>query len=382
MLVASGNLNGSPAGADKGKATLYTPPYLFDAQGRVVGSPGCTVSRPEVTDAPGTIGHGETFAIGSPTAATIAGACLIRPGSVTHGFDQDQLFVPLDFSHFAAHEAIRVTAPRSSRDLPPGDYLLFVVNHDGVPSIGRWVEVGGCSAPPCDTRPPLATTDLAADLTSESSVTLVWTAPGDVGGSGTAAYDVRYSTAPISDDQAFAWAAAFSSGVPAPGAPGSAQSCEITGLTPGTECHFAIKTRDLPGSWSAVSNPARATTLGAPLDSDPEDRPIGGDGDTLDTAPGTNVTATLRVGSSGANPFVTATELRFETSVAGHVRIEVYDVQGRVVRVLADRGFAAGVHGVRWDGRGAHGTPLPNGVYLARVTAGALQAGRRLVLTR
>jgi hypothetical protein len=55
---------------------------------------------------------------------------------------------------------------------------------------------GCCEEPPClDTVPPMAVTDLRAASVTDSSVTLVWTAPGDDGDQGTAAqYDIRYST--------------------------------------------------------------------------------------------------------------------------------------------------------------------------------------------
>ena len=63
--------------------------------------------------------------------------------------------------------------------------------------------------------PPAAITDLAASSPTEDSVTLTWTAPGDSGNTGTAAsYDIRYSTAAITEAN---WAAATQvTGEPAP----------------------------------------------------------------------------------------------------------------------------------------------------------------------
>ena len=60
---------------------------------------------------------------------------LIRTGSVTHAFDQAQLLVPLEFSQ--ASGGLSVTLPASRTAAPPGPYLLFLVNSDGVPSGGR-----------------------------------------------------------------------------------------------------------------------------------------------------------------------------------------------------------------------------------------------------
>jgi alkaline phosphatase len=62
------------------------------------------------------------------------------------------------------------------------------------------------------------------------------------------------------------------------------------------------------------------------------------------------------------------------------VTISVWDVAGRRVRSLAARSpLAAGPHSLAWDGRDESGTPVAPGVYLARVTAGALRAECRLV---
>jgi len=53
----------------------------------------------------------------------------------------------------------------------------------------------------------------------------------------------------------------------------------------------------------------------------------------------------------------------------GPVRIEIYDVQGRLVRRLLDETHgAASVSRLRWDGRDGQGRRLPSGRYWARAT--------------
>lgn len=94
---------------------------------------------------------------------------------------------------------------------------------------------------------------LRAAATSPTSITLNWTAPGDDGNTGTAAvYDIRYSTATITDAN---WGSANqASGEPSPQSAGAAETYEVTGLTPSTSYYFAIKTADEAGNWSALSN--------------------------------------------------------------------------------------------------------------------------------
>jgi galactose oxidase len=59
----------------------------------------------------------------------------IRLGSVTHAFDQGTRLVPLNFSQ--ASGGLSVTFPTSRTAAPPGPYMLFLVNGNGVPSVGR-----------------------------------------------------------------------------------------------------------------------------------------------------------------------------------------------------------------------------------------------------
>jgi hypothetical protein len=63
----------------------------------------------------------------------------IRLGSVTHAFDANQRANTLTFSRGSG--IVRVTTPSNARRAPPGHYLLFLLNRNGVPSAGRIVRV-------------------------------------------------------------------------------------------------------------------------------------------------------------------------------------------------------------------------------------------------
>jgi hypothetical protein len=85
------------------------------------------------------VGYGETFTVNTAFAAQITGVRWIRLGSVTHAFDANQRANTLTFSRGSG--LVRVTAPANSRRAPPGHYLLFLLNRNGVPSAGRVVRV-------------------------------------------------------------------------------------------------------------------------------------------------------------------------------------------------------------------------------------------------
>ncbi|MBK6735316.1 MAG: hypothetical protein IPG61_14790 [bacterium] len=69
------------------------------------------------------------------------------------------------------------------------------------------------------------------------------------------------------------------------------------------------------------------------------------------------------------NPFNPRTTVRFSLPTAGDVRLDLHDAAGRLVAVLAEGPFAAGEHGVAWDGRDRQGRAAASGTYYARLRA-------------
>jgi hypothetical protein len=110
-----------------------------------------------------------------------------------------------------------------------------------------------------DVTAPAAVTNLATSGATASSITLTWTAPGDSGTTGTATtYDIRYSTATISDAN---WGSATQvTGEPVPAVAGTAQNMTVSGLSAGTTYYFGIKTADEVPNWSGLSNVPSGTT--------------------------------------------------------------------------------------------------------------------------
>ena len=106
---------------------IFSPPYLFKG------------AQPTIAAAPADVAYGETFRIVTPNAAQITDVRWIRLGSVTHAFDAGQRANTLSFNRQA--DGVDVTAPASPNLAPPGYYLLFILNRNGVPSVGKFVQV-------------------------------------------------------------------------------------------------------------------------------------------------------------------------------------------------------------------------------------------------
>ncbi|MEJ2720717.1 MAG: hypothetical protein P8181_06195 [bacterium] len=113
-----------------------------------------------------------------------------------------------------------------------------------------------------DTTAPAAVTDLRLRSPTQSTLALVWTAPGDDGEVGTAArYDIRYSMQPITDENWDDAAMLDSDQLPTPKPGGEIETIVVQGLASGTTFYFALKTSDEVPNQSGLSNCCAEATL-------------------------------------------------------------------------------------------------------------------------
>jgi hypothetical protein len=82
------------------------------------------------------------------------------------------------------------------------------------------------------------------------------------------------------------------------------------------------------------------------------------------------------------NPFNSQTTIRFELGSAAAVRLELFNVHGQRVVVLASEVYGRGAHRVDWDGRDSQGAPQASGVYFYRLSTAEGRVTRRLLLLR
>ena len=90
----------------------------------------------------------------------------------------------------------------------------------------------------------------------------------------------------------------------------------------------------------------------------------------------------LRLEPNHPNPFNPVTEIRYSLAQAAPVRLGVYDVAGRLVRLLVSERREAGAGTARWDGCDERGRGVSSGVYFARLDAGGLSRVIKMVLAR
>lgn len=117
--------------------------------------------------------------------------------------------------------------------------------------MSEWSEVWSFTT--LDNTAPAKIIDLQISDTSETTATLIWTAPGDNGNSGIAArYDIRHA---VSSNALITWDQAIRvTGEPTPQISGSNETMIISDLELENWYYFGIKTTDEAGNISPLSN--------------------------------------------------------------------------------------------------------------------------------
>jgi hypothetical protein len=241
-----------------------------------------------------------------------------------------------------------------------------------------------------DNVPPAAVADLAVAEEAGIGVKLTWTAPGDDGRTGTAhEYQVKYAKAPIVDmtkrwnatdqkgwpdlraplpytvpdllakaeaykleQEIGFWAATNVKNEPVPQAAGSSESTIVYGLDSNTEYYFALVTFDDADNVSGLSNVGTFNT------------------GIMDGTAGP--VCVLALCGNAPNPFNPATQIKF--SVPGmkeertRILLQVFNIQGQLVRTLVNTALKPGHHRTRWDGSSASDKGAASGIYILQLS--------------
>jgi type 1 glutamine amidotransferase len=133
LLLPDGRImiggGGTPGPRNYTDVEFYSPAYLFD------GDEAAT--RPQITSVPKKVGYDGTFDVQSDSPITRV--TLVRNGSVTHGFNNDQNFQDLEFTQTGS--TVSITTPQDGTYAPPGAYMVFAWHADGTPSMGKIVQI-------------------------------------------------------------------------------------------------------------------------------------------------------------------------------------------------------------------------------------------------
>jgi hypothetical protein len=231
VLIAGG---GHPGPNEPGEfsAQTYSPPYLFAGP------------RPTITASPPASTYNANITVTTPDASSISSVNLVSLGADTHQLDMAQHFVPLSFT--ANSGSLTVQTPANSALAPYGNYMLFIVNNKGVPSVSAPLNLGATPSAPG------APTGVSATAAA-GSATVSWTAPS-AGTSPITSYTITPYIGTVAQ--------------PATTITGSppATTATIGGLTNGTTYTFTVTATNAvgPGPASTASNPVTPSVPTAP----------------------------------------------------------------------------------------------------------------------
>lgn len=133
-MVQAGDRQFSPGDQDIGvsSAQKFQPPYLFaDAAGTLAVRPAI------VQNAPSLVTYRQQLRL--RVSGNIGKVTMFRTGSKTHQLHNDNRLVMLNFRQVG--NQVFVDMPYKPAQAIAGDYMLFLVNTAGTPSIGRHIRL-------------------------------------------------------------------------------------------------------------------------------------------------------------------------------------------------------------------------------------------------
>jgi galactose oxidase len=131
VLIGGGGLCDFNCTTNHLDAQILTPPYLLNAN-------GTAATRPRIASAARQAAYGGTFAV--TTGGAVSEFVLMRMSAVTHSLNNDQRRVPLGFTANGT-TSYTLRAPANAGIAPPGYYMLFALDANGVPSTAATVQL-------------------------------------------------------------------------------------------------------------------------------------------------------------------------------------------------------------------------------------------------
>ncbi|MEW1696850.1 kelch motif-containing protein [Streptomyces sp. NPDC091278] len=110
---------------------VFTPPFLHRAG----------ANRPVLGEGPRELDQNGRATFKTRDAGRVTKARLMRPSAVTHTTDVEQRSIELGLVKGRDGTTVTVDVPDDRTLVPPGWYMLFVTDTDGIPSEARWIQV-------------------------------------------------------------------------------------------------------------------------------------------------------------------------------------------------------------------------------------------------
>ena len=207
-------------------AQIFSPPYLFNGP------------RPIIVQAPASTNYASTITVDTPDAANISKVSLIPLASVTHTIDMNQKFIELPFTQNP--NQLLVETPNSTNIAPPGYYMLFIINSNGVPSVAKIINLNHP-----DTQTPIISNIVSTNITS-TTATITWTTDEIADSQIEYGQDTNYGSATTLDTTLT-----------------TNHSQQVTNLDPNTSYHYRVKSKDTSSNLATSQDNTFTTSSSA-----------------------------------------------------------------------------------------------------------------------
>jgi len=82
------------------------------------------------------------------------------------------------------------------------------------------------------------------------------------------------------------------------------------------------------------------------------------------------------------NPFNGSTHIEYSIAKGGHVLLQIFNIQGQLVKTVVDEYKFPGNYAFDWNGKNQSGAPVASGSYFYKLTSGDFTQTRRMILVK
>ena len=142
VLLPSGQVVVAGSTGHNWVRSVFAPKDNFEHDIEIITPPKlqCDPTRPEINKDIPPISYNTNFEVTTGNVKNIQKVSLIRASSTTHNNNMDQRCLMLSIVN-RTNNTLKLSSPKDGSWAPPGHYMLFLVDNDGVPSVGKFVKV-------------------------------------------------------------------------------------------------------------------------------------------------------------------------------------------------------------------------------------------------
>ena len=142
MLLPNGQVAVAGSTGHSWIRAVFAPQEHFEQKIEIITPPKLKYDpdRPELNNVPDYISYNNIFEV-TKNDVKIETVSLIKASSTTHNNNMDQRCIVLPIKK-QTKNALKLLSPQDSTYAPPGYYMLFILDNEKVPSVGKFVKVG------------------------------------------------------------------------------------------------------------------------------------------------------------------------------------------------------------------------------------------------